>query len=896
MLDSLKLRHKINGAIWVTFLIIAVIFTSIQLPFQKKRFEDALEKIIVIIETLVKRDEEGLGNAIFEIRHRDLQLRLKEMLEVKGILSISIFDSKGKLLLSDGTYPMTADMSIDSQEIVTKQHQIINQITLNGKSALLYFKKIQVMGLQIGFIQIHYSLIALEQEQRLSFLIFSGLLVSIFVVMLILLNFILTRTIISPLTDLKNAALLISQGRLEEKINITRKDELGDLSKSFVDMRDAIRRKIADLHVLNHFGEIIAVLHDQQEILETALDVMRKKINAELGSVWLKNKKQQLEFIKCFPESVEQSMFSEHCHLFEGILRELEEQRKIIYISDYYPGDDFMGNNDQDEKDVAIICIPMLDQDELIGVMNFSGWVGKIDFKPEDEEFALTVARLTVVTNKNINMVKEREKAEIAREAAEASSKLKSEFLANMSHELRTPMNAILGFSQIIARSHNLNAQDKEGLRIISRSGEHLLTLINDVLDMAKIESGRITLNHREFDLYLLIDDVMNICKTLSNKKELYLRYEKETDVPRFVISDETRLRQILLNLLNNAVKFTEEGGITVRVKRNNIANQPNDVVNIAFEVEDTGSGIKRGKIKEIFDPFVQGKAGKISGEGTGLGLTISRKIARLMKGDIVVESKFGHGSIFTVNIQLKKLEHTVVQPYQTTRKVSGLKPSQSDRNTQFKILIVDDVENNRQLLSQLLSPLGLETREAINGREAIDVWKEWYTQGHPPDLIWMDIRMPVIDGIQATREIKRLAREKGKDTVVLAISASTFDSDVESILSAGCDDFVSKPFKESEIFEKMNQYLGLEYVYEESINIDESFAEQENADIHEEVKVLPLEWRSAMADAIQRLDHDEMINLVKQVLHQSNRVADYFLKQINMYDYDKIAEILQNK
>jgi signal transduction histidine kinase/CheY-like chemotaxis protein len=480
-------------------------------------------------------------------------------------------------------------------------------------------------------------------------------------------------------------------------------------------------------------------------------------------------------------------------------------------------------------------------------------------------------------------------KAELAQKQADSANQAKSIFLANMSHELRTPLNAILGFSQIITRSRNLNAEDKDNLQIINRSGEHLLTLINDVLDMSKIEAEQVVLHETDFDLYRLMDDVRSIISIRFDQKGLYLRFERESDVPQYVRTDKTRLHQILSNLLSNAAKFTSDGGASVRLKR--IADS-DDAVYLLFEVEDTGPGIKPEDIDRIFDPFIQDKTGLESGSGTGLGLPISQKFAQLMNGNITVENKLGKGSLFKVKIQVSKLEKSGVKVEQSDQKVVALQANELETRTpQYRILIVDDDSTNRQMLSKLLSPIGFELKEATNGKEAIAIWKDWQ-----PHLIWMDLHMPVINGHKATKEIKRIAKEKGHDTIIIAISASALDQDVNVIRLGGCDDFVSKPFKESEIFEKMQKHLGLKYVYEKITHEEsaESINQEQNILTSERIKDLSSEWKNNMKQAIQSVDMDQMHKLIEQLREQDPALAGAIQQRMDQFEYEKVLKWLQ--
>ncbi len=392
-----------------------------------------------------------------------------------------------------------------------------------------------------------------------------------------------------------------------------------------------------------------------------------------------------------------------------------------------------------------------------------------------------------------------------SKEAAEAANRAKSVFLANMSHEFRTPLNAILGFSQLMIRSEtikselgtNLTDDQRENLEVIVRSGEHLLGLINDVLEMSKIEAGRATLNEYSFDLHRMLEGLEEMFCYRAEEKGLSLTVTRAPVVPQYVKADEGKIRQVLMNLLGNAIKFTQMGQIELRVRYTNGlgggAEKSGDgkrSPTLAFEVEDSGPGIALEDQELIFDPFVQSAAGKQDQEGTGLGLTISEQFANLMNGDLTVESEFGQGSTFTFTVPVTTLDAIELRSAQTTRRVVGIEEDQPT----FRLLVVDDKEVNRQLMVKFLEPYNFEVREAINGLEAVEIWEEW-----EPHLIWMDMRMPVMDGYEATRTIKGTTR--GHATVIIALTASALEEDRVVILSEGCDAYIRKPFRQEEIY-----------------------------------------------------------------------------------------------
>ena len=370
-----------------------------------------------------------------------------------------------------------------------------------------------------------------------------------------------------------------------------------------------------------------------------------------------------------------------------------------------------------------------------------------------------------------------------AKEAAESANRAKSTFLANMSHELRTPLNAILGFSELMQDDSGLSDDQRANLAIINRSGEHLLRLINDVLDMAKIEAGRTVLQLQNFDLHVLFRDLEDMFALRAADKGITMVIDFLPDLPRCVRADERKLRQVLINLLNNAVKFTEAGQVLLHIDATLHDGQK---CALHFEVRDTGPGIDAQELETIFEPFQQAGQDDRINEGTGLGLSISRQFVRLMGGDLRAGSAGpnGHGSIFQFDIPVEIVEGVTRQSAEPQRpKVTGIEPGQQD----YRLLVVEDNEANRRLMVQFLSRLGFETRAAANGLECLHIWEEWH-----PHLIWMDMRMPVMDGHEATRQIK--STSQGQATAIIALTASVFEEDLSLVLAEGCDDFVRKP------------------------------------------------------------------------------------------------------
>jgi len=474
-----------------------------------------------------------------------------------------------------------------------------------------------------------------------------------------------------------------------------------------------------------------------------------------------------------------------------------------------------------------------------------------------------------------------------AKVAAETANRAKSQFLANMSHELRSPLNAILGFAQLMLKSKTLSPEHLENAGIIVRSGEHLLNLINQVLDLSKIEAGGTSLNEKNFDLYRLLNDVEDMFRLRAEDKELQLIFDCDPAVPRYVCTDEIKLRQVLINLLSNAIKFTQEGGVSLKVKCQipNIRYEGEKTA-ITFEVEDTGAGIAPDELDELFEAFVQTATGKESQEGTGLGLPISRRFVQLMGGDITVSSEVGRGSIFKFAIVVDVVDAEDVETKQARRRVIALEPSQPC----YRILIVDDKPLNRQLLIKLLNPLGFELKEACNGKEAIEIWDNW-----EPHLIWMDMRMPIIDGYKATKEIK--ATTKGQATAIIALTASVFEEERAIVLSAGCDDFLRKPFREEDIFAAMNKHIGVRYIYDEqsdSTTSNHSTAEIQDALNSKTLSTLPADLLANLENAASHSDMNAIDSCLEEVHQYNTSLYEALTVLANDYEYGKIVSLIQ--
>ncbi len=458
-------------------------------------------------------------------------------------------------------------------------------------------------------------------------------------------------------------------------------------------------------------------------------------------------------------------------------------------------------------------------------------------------------------------------------QSLQQANRAKSVFLANMSHEIRTPMNAILGFSQLMLRGLDVTPQQCQYLATINRSGEHLLALINDILEMSKIEAGRTTLNPSTFDLPALLEDLEMMFRVRTDEKRLSFSVETIGDVPQFIVTDINKLRQVFINVIGNAVKFTEQGGIAVRVHAD---RKGTTGPYLRVEVEDTGAGISPDEQDKLFRHFEQTKTGQQMGTGTGLGLAISREFVRLMGGDITLSSQVGRGSVFVVHMPLTEGEAQAVPAKDNPRHVLRLRPGQPA----CRVLIADDIEDNRQLLAQLLSPVGFEVRLATNGAEAVQEFEQWR-----PHLVLMDFRMPVMDGHEAIRRIRAMAG--GGGTRIIAVTASAMEDNRQELMEIGADDFIGKPFRDAELFQKIHTHLGLEYLYAE---YPEAGAEEEAAELTPgSLADLPQDVIEPMREAVFTADLDELLARIQGVEARDPRIARGLRRLAESFQYEKL-------
>lgn len=479
----------------------------------------------------------------------------------------------------------------------------------------------------------------------------------------------------------------------------------------------------------------------------------------------------------------------------------------------------------------------------------------------------------------DISEQKNIEKLQVEKEAALFANRAKSIFLANMSHEIRTPMNAILGFSQIMEKDPHLTEDQRENVSIINSSGEHLLALINNILEMSKIEAGRIQLNTSTFNIHALFDEVTALYHITAEEKKLYLLFERAPEVPAYIVADEGKIRQIMSNLMNNAIKFTNEGGISIRLW----STEPEEgKILLHTDVEDTGTGIAEEELGKVFEHFEQTRSGKQLHTGTGLGLAICKEYVHMMNGEISVKSHLGKGSLFRFYFEATLADQPEIIQKPTKQNITGIAPGQKIPS----ILVVDDKEPNRKLLVKMLTRIGFRVISANDGLEAVEAYRE-----KRPDLVMMDMFMPVMDGFEAIKRIRMLPG--GNATPIFAVTASVFEEDKSQILQCGANEFISKPFRESEILEKTAAHLNLRYAFGEDVPVKKPRTKTSSL-TPEQISTLPEELTESIKEALIKGDLEMIEYHFLRIRDYNAAMADALLQLVKSFNLEKLNNLFR--
>ena len=479
-----------------------------------------------------------------------------------------------------------------------------------------------------------------------------------------------------------------------------------------------------------------------------------------------------------------------------------------------------------------------------------------------DDEVGDMIGAVQIFKENTEKLILSEHQVKLAMEEAKNANQAKSIFLARMSHELRTPLNAILGFANILKKSMNANIQEKENLNIIKKSGEHLLNIINEILELSKIEAGKIEINPKNFDFFELIKEIEDIFAFRCEAKNLKFEINLSNDLPNFIKTDEQRLRQILINLLGNALKFTNEGQISLYIY--NLNNK------LFFEVKDTGIGIDITNQEKIFKPFEQVKLNNYTQQGTGLGLAITKELISLLGGTIYVKSQINKGSEFYFSINYEKVNMAELTLKSQAKEIIGIKKFQDEKT----ILVVDDIKENRDLIVQLLAFYGFKTLQASSGFEALKLFEK-----EKIDLIFMDILMEDLDGLETTKIIRK--KQNNSNIPIIALSANVFEEDIKQAIKAGANDFLPKPVEEKDILSMLKKYLNIEFEYEEK---------EEKNEVSQEVKNLSKEFLTKLNEQVLLMNNEEILVLIKEY-NLSEKLQNHIKNLINEFKYQELID-----
>jgi len=754
--------------------------SPIDLNRENEKIETPYQPTVRVATPVYSSTEEVVGILIINVSIQKLFEKIQQHLPEQGLLYIAneqgdyllhpdnskafAFEFAQKVRMQD-EFPFTRDLINGTRRSIKKTSwRLSNQGSTQEyfaffSSSELNPEKFPERRIHIGFLRLHDTISNSRQQALLESVRNAIVLCLIGMGVTFMFALYLTR----PLKQITNSVLRFSRGDHDVKLSLPQHDEIGELARTCQKMANQIRWQLLRLH-------------DEKNYLQTIFDT-------SVEGIVVINEKGIIESVN---------------HSVIGLFGYSESELLGNNINMLMP-EEFKQKHNQ-----------VLQHYLETGEAEVIGSGREVQGVRKDGHLLhlhIGVSELWVVHERKfvgmMHDISARKKAELAildaRDRAETANRAKSNFLANMSHEFRTPLNGILGYTQLLRRNNQLLPKHRDHINIIHRSGEHLLALINDILDLSKIEAERLEIMPTELDFPDLVKDIGYLFKARAEQKAIRFICEETTPLPTGIYADGKRLRQVLINILGNAIKFTEHGSVTFQVGVNNGKQ--------CFHIIDTGVGIPDEAQEMIFKPFHQVEQQTQHAEGTGLGLTITRKLVEMMNGHIVVESQEGHGSHFYLEFQFPILQNTnAITPSKfEERQVIG-----SKHNFNYRLLLVDDKPENRDLLSDLLLPLGFQIFEAENGKLALE-----QLNTYPIDLVLLDLFMPVMDGFATAQAIRQ--NSAWQTIPIIAISAGVFFQQQQQALAAGCNDFLEKPVQMEELLQTLEKYLDISWNYAET-------------------------------------------------------------------------------
>ncbi len=885
----------------VVFFFYLILTVAVTLTHMSTEFFRTKGRMNHELEVIGKTFAPGLAKALWDVNLEQLPPTFLGMVKFPTVVGVTLTDEEGKEVGSSGMVNTRAGNVVHVESDGTKT-------VIEGYTGLFHYTFPILhhnLGREInmGEATIYSSTGVVFERVRFGFLLL--ILTAIIQIIIFWILFLwISRSMLSrPLATLTAATEQLSLDQLETlRVNVATKgrNELKILEEAFNSM---IRKLLeARTKLYNYADELKQNRQQLQDIIDNATAVIFMKDTT--GRYLLINRQYEVLFHIRKHEIAGKTDYDIFPKEMADVLRDNDQKvldaKTPLKIEEYVPHKDGLHT-------YISIKFPLYDSSNNIYAT--CGIATDITERKKSEDLLKNFSQ----TLKQ-EVAQRTQELKIAKEQAEAANRAKSAFLANMSHELRTPLNAVLGYGQILSRSQNLQPNDREHLSTIMRSGEHLLALINDVLELSKIDADRVELQPVSFDLRQMLSDLEVMLRPRAESKGLTLTFVSASDVPPFIRADQNKLRQILINLLSNAVKYTEEGKIELRIKNEELRIKngesepiPNSQFSILnFSVADTGIGIAPDDLERVFDTFVRVQDQQYN-TGTGLGLSISQRHVSMIGGELTVTSDVGKGSVFCFDVQIEVVEAADVESRLSARKVLGIEPGQPD----YRILIVEDNEDNRNLIIHLLKPMGFQVRAAYNGEESIKLWNTWQ-----PHLIWMDLRMPVMDGYEATRKIRTLElgiknSQHSKSHLsssilnsqfliphckIIALTATAFEEDRAQVFEAGCDDFVRKPFWETEIFNMLHKHLGIRFVYEEEQQASSVKRQASSEDVltPAALAALPAEWLTTLERGAKEANITLMFKVIEQIRQHNAVVADALIYLTNDFNYDEILQHIQ--